>query len=186
MAITAAPGSTRTRRPIRSCRVRATGVRPSKPGRISANATAFRSLCCGSPAFTDRVATRSPRFRAGTPAASSSRARCSPASMSTTLRRRSTPRWRSGPTVFSTSPTTTRRLPAIQLTFAAGLLGVPPPPEIPYEQAAQSMSPMAKSFWQECRRVTNDKLKRELGVTLRYPTYREGLNALLEEQKRAR
>ena len=37
-----------------------------------------------------------------------------------------------------------------------------------------SMSPMALSFWQECRRVSNDKLKRELGVTLRYPTYREG------------
>ena len=72
------------------------------------------------------------------------------------------------------------------LTFAAGLLGVPPPPEIPYEQAVPSMSPMAKSFWQECRRVKNDKLKRELSVTLRYPTYREGLSALFEEQKRAR
>ncbi len=36
------------------------------------------------------------------------------------------------------------------------------------------MSPMGLSFWQECRRVRNDKLKRELGVTL-YPTYREGL-----------
>jgi len=72
------------------------------------------------------------------------------------------------------------------LTFAAGLLGVPPPPEIPYEQAAPSMSPRAKSFWQECRRVRNDKLKRELGVSLRYPTYREGLRALFEEQKRAR
>jgi nucleoside-diphosphate-sugar epimerase len=72
------------------------------------------------------------------------------------------------------------------LTFAAGLLGVPPPPETPYEQAAPSMSPMARSFWQECRRVKNDKLKRELGVALRYPTYREGLSALFEEQKRAR
>jgi nucleoside-diphosphate-sugar epimerase len=76
--------------------------------------------------------------------------------------------------------------PGDPVTFAAGLLGVPPPPEIPYEQAAPSMSPMAKSFWQECRRVKNDKFKRELGVTLRYPTYREGLNALFEEQKRAR
>jgi hypothetical protein len=34
------------------------------------------------------------------------------------------------------------------------------------------------SFWQDCRRVRNDKLKRELGVRLRYPTYREGLRAL--------
>ena len=40
---------------------------------------------------------------------------------------------------------------------------------------------MALSFWQECRRVQNDKLKRELGVVLRYPTYREGLRALFEE-----
>jgi hypothetical protein len=64
------------------------------------------------------------------------------------------------------------------LTFAAGLLGLPPPPEIPYEQAVTSMSPIAKSIWQECRRVKNDKLKRDLGVTLRYPTYREGLAAL--------
>jgi hypothetical protein len=40
------------------------------------------------------------------------------------------------------------------------------------------MSPMALSFWQECRRVHNDKLKRELGVSLQYPTYREGLRAL--------
>jgi nucleoside-diphosphate-sugar epimerase len=76
--------------------------------------------------------------------------------------------------------------PSDPLTFAAQLLGVLPPPEIPYEAAAPSMSPLAKSFWQECRRVKNDKLKRELGVTLRYPTYREGLRALYEEQKRAR
>jgi len=76
--------------------------------------------------------------------------------------------------------------PGDALIFAAGLLSVPPPPEIPYEQAAPSMSPMAQSFWQDCRRVKNDKLKRELGVTLRYPTYREGLQALFEEQKRGR
>ncbi len=56
------------------------------------------------------------------------------------------------------------------LAFAAQLLGATPPPEITYEEAAPSMSPMAKSFWQECRRVKNDKLKRELGVTLSYPT----------------
>jgi dTDP-4-dehydrorhamnose reductase len=64
------------------------------------------------------------------------------------------------------------------LAFAAQLMGVEPPPEIPFEQAALSMSPMALSFWQECRRVRNDKLKRSLGVALRYPTYREGLRAL--------
>jgi nucleoside-diphosphate-sugar epimerase len=73
--------------------------------------------------------------------------------------------------------------PADPIVFAAQLMGVEPPPEIPFEQAAPSMSPMALSFWQECRRVKNDKLKRELGVSLRYPTYREGLRALFEERK---
>jgi len=68
------------------------------------------------------------------------------------------------------------------IAFAAQLMGVEPPPEIPFEEAAPSMSPMALSFWQECRRVRNDKLKGELGVNLRYPTYREGLRALFEEQ----
>jgi len=71
--------------------------------------------------------------------------------------------------------------PADPIAFAAQLMGVEPPPEIPFEQAAPTMSPMALSFWQECRRVKNDKLKRELGVSLRYPTYREGLRALFEE-----
>ena len=68
------------------------------------------------------------------------------------------------------------------IVFAAQLMGVAPPPETPFEQAAPTMSPMALSFWQECRRVKNDKLKRELGVSLRYPTYREGLGALFEAQ----
>jgi nucleoside-diphosphate-sugar epimerase len=72
--------------------------------------------------------------------------------------------------------------PADPIIFAAQLMGVAPPPQIPFEQAAPSMSPMALSFWQECRRVKNDKLKRELGVRLRYPTYREGLRALFTEQ----
>jgi nucleoside-diphosphate-sugar epimerase len=70
--------------------------------------------------------------------------------------------------------------PGEPLAFAAQLMGVPPPPEIAYEKAAPAMSPLALSFWQECRRVKNDKLKRELGVSLRYPTYREGLRALFE------
>jgi nucleoside-diphosphate-sugar epimerase len=71
--------------------------------------------------------------------------------------------------------------PGDPIVFAAKLLGVEPPPEIPFAQAAQSISPMALSFWQECRRVRNAKLKHELGVNLRYPTYREGLTALLEQ-----
>jgi len=70
------------------------------------------------------------------------------------------------------------------LSFAAQLMGTLPPPEISYEEAAASMSPMAKSFWQECRRAKNDKLKRQLGVNLRYPTYREGLRALFDARSR--
>ncbi len=70
--------------------------------------------------------------------------------------------------------------PADPIVFAAQLLGVEAPPEIPFAAAAASMSPMGLSFWQECRRVKNDKLKRELGVNLNYPTYREGLRALFE------
>jgi nucleoside-diphosphate-sugar epimerase len=73
--------------------------------------------------------------------------------------------------------------PADPIVFAAQLMGVAAPPEIPFEQAAPSMSPMALSFWQECRRIKNDKLKRDLGVSLRYPTFREGLRALFDERK---
>jgi nucleoside-diphosphate-sugar epimerase len=69
--------------------------------------------------------------------------------------------------------------PGEPLAFAAQLLGRAPPPEVPFAEAAPAMSPLALSFWQDCRRVRNDKLKRELGVVLRYPTYREGLRALL-------
>jgi len=71
--------------------------------------------------------------------------------------------------------------PADPIVFAAQLMGRAPPPEERFDEVAASMSPMALSFWQECRRVKNDKLKRALGVTLRYPTYREGLRALFEK-----
>ncbi len=62
--------------------------------------------------------------------------------------------------------------------FACELLGLPIPPLLPWEQTAPAMSAMARSFYSENRRVRNDRLKRELGVTLRYPTYREGLHAI--------
>jgi nucleoside-diphosphate-sugar epimerase len=64
------------------------------------------------------------------------------------------------------------------IAFAARLLGIAPPPEIPFAEAAHGMSPMALSFYDENKRVLNRKLKAELGVHLRYPTYREGLRAL--------
>ena len=71
--------------------------------------------------------------------------------------------------------------PADPIVFAAELMGRAPPPEIPFARAAPSMSEMGLSFWQECRRVRNAKLKHELGVRLHYPTYREGLRALFAE-----
>jgi nucleoside-diphosphate-sugar epimerase len=65
------------------------------------------------------------------------------------------------------------------MTYAAELLGVPPPPLERYEDAAATMSEMARSFYTESKRVKNDRIKSELGVQLLYPTYREGLRALL-------
>lgn len=63
------------------------------------------------------------------------------------------------------------------VAYAAELLKLPVPPEIPF--AAANLSPMAASFYADSRRVRNDRIKTELGVTLQYPTYREGLAALL-------
>ena len=64
--------------------------------------------------------------------------------------------------------------------FGAALLGLPPPPAEPFETA--EMTPMARSFYAESKRVDNRRIKRELGVRLRYPTYREGLRALFEAE----
>ncbi|CAH1652189.1 Nucleoside-diphosphate-sugar epimerase [Hyphomicrobiales bacterium] len=63
------------------------------------------------------------------------------------------------------------------ITYAAGLLGITPPPETTLEEAG--LSPMGLSFWAENKRITNTKLKTELGVRLAYPNYRTGLDALL-------
>ena len=62
---------------------------------------------------------------------------------------------------------------------ACQLLDVQCPPEVPYEQAAPTMSEMARSFYADNKRVRNERIKRELGVMLRYPNYRAGLEALL-------
>lgn len=63
------------------------------------------------------------------------------------------------------------------IAYAADLIGVEAPPEIPFEHAR--LSPMAATFWATCKRVSNRKLREELGVELAYPTFREGLAALL-------
>ncbi len=65
------------------------------------------------------------------------------------------------------------------ITFAAELLGVTPPPEIPFEQA--TLSPMAKSFYADSKRVSNELVKHELGYKFKYPDYRTGLRALLRQ-----
>ena len=64
------------------------------------------------------------------------------------------------------------------VAYAAGLLGVEPPPEQDY--ATSELSPMARTFYKDNRRVRNERIKRELGVELAYPSYREGLAALLD------
>lgn len=62
--------------------------------------------------------------------------------------------------------------------YAADLLGLEPPPEEPYDPAA--VSPAAQRFWAECKRVSNARAKAELGWRPAYPSYREGLSAILE------
>lgn len=66
---------------------------------------------------------------------------------------------------------------------AARLLGAPCPPAIPFAEAERAMSPMARSFWAENRKVASRKTQAALGLVWRYPTYREGLRAILREQR---
>ena len=63
------------------------------------------------------------------------------------------------------------------IAFAAELLKRQPPPEIAFDDA--DLSPMARSFYAESKRVANTRIKEELGYRLIYPSYREGLFALL-------
>lgn len=62
------------------------------------------------------------------------------------------------------------------VTYACSLMGVTPPPEIPFDQAV--LSPMAREFWTDNKRMANNRIKQELGVRLAYPTWREGLDAI--------
>ena len=66
------------------------------------------------------------------------------------------------------------------IAHAARLLGRPVPPAEPFDGA--EMTPMARSFYAESKRVRNDRIKKRLGVALRYPTYREGLRAILDAE----
>lgn len=69
--------------------------------------------------------------------------------------------------------------PADVITYACELLGMAPPPLVPYEQA--ELSAMARSFYDDNKRCRNQRIKDELGVTLRYPDYRQGLAAILAD-----
>lgn len=63
------------------------------------------------------------------------------------------------------------------IAYAAELLGLPVPDAVPFEDA--EMSPMARSFYAESKKVRNDRIKDELGIKLLYPNYKSGLEALL-------
>ena len=65
------------------------------------------------------------------------------------------------------------------IAYACELLGVDPPPLQDFDAVKGSLSPMALSFYGENKRVSNRRIKEELGIRLKWPTYREGLAALL-------
>jgi nucleoside-diphosphate-sugar epimerase len=65
------------------------------------------------------------------------------------------------------------------VAYGARLLGVEPPPEMDFESA--QLSPMARSFYSECKRVSNAAIKEKLGVRLAYPTYREAFVGMLKD-----
>ncbi len=66
------------------------------------------------------------------------------------------------------------------VTYAASLMKLTPPPEQDF--ATAEMTPMGRSFYAASNRVSNARLKNELGVTLAFPTYREGLSSLVDAQ----
>jgi len=71
--------------------------------------------------------------------------------------------------------------PSDVVAYAAQLLGMAPPPLVPFDGA--ELSPMARSFWTDNRRVSNAQLKQELGIRLSYPDYRAGLRAILAAER---
>ncbi|WP_300380516.1 SDR family NAD(P)-dependent oxidoreductase [Henriciella sp.] len=73
--------------------------------------------------------------------------------------------------------------PETVMDYAAKLLGLPAPAHVSLDEA--DVSEMAKSFYAECKRVSNARLKAATGWRPDYPTYREGLSAILEAEKRA-
>lgn len=75
--------------------------------------------------------------------------------------------------------------PAEVIAFACRLLEKEMPPLVTFAAAEPHMSAMARSFWEDNRRVDNSRIKRELGVSLRYPDYRFGLRAIWADMSHA-
>jgi len=67
------------------------------------------------------------------------------------------------------------------VTYAADLMGIAPPPEVPFEEA--EFTPMQKSFYKDNKRVSNAAIKQALGVELLHPNYRQSLKAIWEAGK---
>ncbi len=68
--------------------------------------------------------------------------------------------------------------PSEVIEYACRLLGQEPPPAIPFDEA--ELSPMARSFYRDNKRVSNERIKTDLGVTLTWPDYRSALKALMD------
>ncbi|UJW84463.1 NAD-dependent epimerase/dehydratase family protein [Devosia sp. SL43] len=67
------------------------------------------------------------------------------------------------------------------IAHAAAMLGMDPPPDLPFETAP--MTPMQRSFYADNKRVSNAAIKRALGIELLYPTYREGLASIFDKEQ---
>jgi nucleoside-diphosphate-sugar epimerase len=72
--------------------------------------------------------------------------------------------------------------PALVVAEAARLLGVPPPPLVPFTEAEAGMTAMGRSFWAESRRVSSAATQAALGHAWRFPSFREGLRAILAHE----
>lgn len=70
------------------------------------------------------------------------------------------------------------------IVFAAELMGIAPPPEVAFDDA--EMSPMARSFYGDNKRVSNKRMINELGYEPVYPTYQQGLSAIWEHERAER
>jgi nucleoside-diphosphate-sugar epimerase len=74
--------------------------------------------------------------------------------------------------------------PAVVVEEAARLLGVPPPPLVPFAEVEPGMTPMGRSFWAESRRVSSAATQAALARPWRFPSFREGLRAILAQAAR--